>query len=579
MRIAHADIPKKNLTLLLLLVAFALNTANVRAQYGDFDKWQTERDLRNLKNEVQQLKIQETFRSADQSNLRSMQSHSDPFESLLIAKRKQADVRLVGAAIVLAGLTIAVGLCVGLVLRKPTTPGFQQHEARRTSFGVASIVFSIVSFLASFAYGGGGTVSGGIVSGCLDPLFFIGLPFGIYLLRSRAKSDETISQTMPIAANSQRIVVTPSRTPLKVRRTPRRHPIWHPKSSIAPSSTSPVSETSIDRLQPEVLEHCDQAEPTATQPNVESISTSCESSERPLVIAPTAHSESLDSEKVENGTTQPTDNVADRLPSPELNQESHGNSAPLSAPVPTSGANLQWAAVIGWIVAASLLIALVVVSFDSRRKGKPSSTKAPSTAVNYPPVESTTIAFTNSGFIPPTISAEPTQSSPPTPIPPISPQLVVSNRSVPTVAPPSGLDRVPAQERSLRSLGNLPQFNTAAEYREFGVTQFEVKNYGSAIEAFSAGISRASSSEQLLGQLQGDRAAAYLELGEYRKAIDACTTLINSMPRNASAYRCRANAYQRLGKSREAKLNRDIERELLKENLERKRLPSLLDRE
>ena len=562
-----------------MLVAFAVNTANARAQYSDFDKWQTERDLRNLKHEVQQLKIQESFRSANQSSLPSIQSHSDPFESLLIAKREQADVHLVGAAIVLAGLTIAVGLCVGLVLRNPATTGFQQSEARRASFGVASIVFSVVSFLASFAYSGGGTVSGGIVSGCLDPLFFIGLPFGIYLLRNRTKTQETISRTMPIAANSQRIVVTPSRTPLKVRRTPRQHPIWHPKPSITPSSASPVSEDSIDRPLSDVLEPCDRAESSPLQPSGDSSSPSCESSQRSLMLAPTVHSESLDSENMQNGTIQPTDNVADRLPSPEINQKSQGNSAPPSAPVPTSGANLQWAAVIGWIVAAGLLIALVVVSLDSRRKGKPSSTKAPSTAVNYPPVESTTIAFTNSEFIPPTISAEPTQSSPPTPTPPISPQLVVSNRSVPTVAPPSGLDRVPAQERSLRSLGNLPQFNTAAEYREFGVTQFEVKNYGSAIEAFSAGISRASSSEQLLGQLQGDRAAAYLELGEYRKAIDACTTLINSMPRNASAYRCRANAYQRLGKSREAKLNRDIERELLKENLERKRLPSLLDRE
>ncbi len=48
--------------------------------------------------------------------------------------------------------------------------------------GIALIVLGSLSFVASAAVGGGGSLAGSLLAGALHPLFFIGVPLGLYLL-------------------------------------------------------------------------------------------------------------------------------------------------------------------------------------------------------------------------------------------------------------------------------------------------------------------------------------------------------------------------------------------------------------
>jgi hypothetical protein len=48
--------------------------------------------------------------------------------------------------------------------------------------GWVTFGLGIAGFIASYNVGGGGTVNGGIVAGLLNPLFFVGVPLGLYWL-------------------------------------------------------------------------------------------------------------------------------------------------------------------------------------------------------------------------------------------------------------------------------------------------------------------------------------------------------------------------------------------------------------
>jgi len=56
-------------------------------------------------------------------------------------------------------------------------------DARKV-WGVVSLVVGLLGFCASAAVGGGGTIGGSILAGLLNPLFFVGVPLGIWLLCS-----------------------------------------------------------------------------------------------------------------------------------------------------------------------------------------------------------------------------------------------------------------------------------------------------------------------------------------------------------------------------------------------------------
>ena len=52
--------------------------------------------------------------------------------------------------------------------------------------GIGAIATSLLAFVASAIQGGGGTVGGALVAGLLNPLFFVGLPLGMYWLNRHA---------------------------------------------------------------------------------------------------------------------------------------------------------------------------------------------------------------------------------------------------------------------------------------------------------------------------------------------------------------------------------------------------------
>lgn len=63
--------------------------------------------------------------------------------------------------------------------------------------GVVSLVLAVLGFLASAATGGKGNLFAGLLAGVLNPLFFVGLPLGIYWLWQHAKSAQPCSPSPP----------------------------------------------------------------------------------------------------------------------------------------------------------------------------------------------------------------------------------------------------------------------------------------------------------------------------------------------------------------------------------------------
>ncbi len=58
------------------------------------------------------------------------------------------------------------------------------YDKARRAWGICGIAVGICGFVASAVYGGGGSFEGAIVAGLLNPLFFVGIPLGLWFLRS-----------------------------------------------------------------------------------------------------------------------------------------------------------------------------------------------------------------------------------------------------------------------------------------------------------------------------------------------------------------------------------------------------------
>jgi len=88
-----------------------------------------------------------------------------------------------------------------------TSPDESAPEWMPTA-GTVAVVIGVLGFLASGAVGGGKTLGGAIVAGVLNPLFFVGVPLGLYWLYRAG-----------IIGNAKRRDEEPL-----LRRTARRHP-------------------------------------------------------------------------------------------------------------------------------------------------------------------------------------------------------------------------------------------------------------------------------------------------------------------------------------------------------------------
>ena len=69
--------------------------------------------------------------------------------------------------------------------------------------GVIAVITALLAFFASAAVGGGGDAFGSILAGLLNPLFFVGMPLGVYWLSRYANR-------LPVASNPPTVVQPPS---------------------------------------------------------------------------------------------------------------------------------------------------------------------------------------------------------------------------------------------------------------------------------------------------------------------------------------------------------------------------------
>lgn len=68
--------------------------------------------------------------------------------------------------------------------------------------GVIALILGVLGFLGSAAVGGGGSAEGSLLAGLTNPLFFIGLPLGIYwLYQTRRQGVNPSRRTSPDEAN------------------------------------------------------------------------------------------------------------------------------------------------------------------------------------------------------------------------------------------------------------------------------------------------------------------------------------------------------------------------------------------
>jgi len=78
-------------------------------------------------------------------------------------------------------------------------PTFKPAPSWFLPAGVIALIVAVLAFFASAAMGGGGDLFGGILAGLLNPLFFVGLPLGIYWLKRYAS--RPASETPPELPN------------------------------------------------------------------------------------------------------------------------------------------------------------------------------------------------------------------------------------------------------------------------------------------------------------------------------------------------------------------------------------------
>lgn len=104
-----------------------------------------------------------------------------------IAARRAAEAAEQQAAAI--SLLVLIGAVVGaalllIVARRTSQPRGRNATDWRRPAGVVCVGIGSLGFLASAFAGGGGSLDGALTAGLLNPLFFIGVPLGIYWLKS-----------------------------------------------------------------------------------------------------------------------------------------------------------------------------------------------------------------------------------------------------------------------------------------------------------------------------------------------------------------------------------------------------------
>lgn len=123
--------------------------------------------------------------------------------------------------------------------------------------------------------------------------------------------------------------------------------------------------------------------------------------------------------------------------------------------------------------------------------------------------------------------------------------------STPAVAKAESVDGLPdVDETSVLQLSDQQRKEYALKLKEAGNKAYTAKDYEKAIPLYSKAI--------LCKQdaiYYSNRAACYIALGEWQKAVDDTTAAINLNPQYVKALNRRANAYDNLGKYSEALLD------------------------
>lgn len=114
----------------------------------------------------------------------------------------------------------------------PTSPiqealGVDQNPKWMGNAGITAVTVGGLGFIASGAVGGGATLAGAIVAGALNPLFFVGVPLGLYWLH-RAK------RRLPANGNSLERKAQPTAHATAITRESPRKP-----SACAPVTRQP----------------------------------------------------------------------------------------------------------------------------------------------------------------------------------------------------------------------------------------------------------------------------------------------------------------------------------------------------
>lgn len=120
-----------------------------------------------------------------------------------------------------------------------TQPSNSAPEWMRTA-GAIAVIVGILGFVASTAVGGGGTLGGAIIAGMLNPLFFVGVPLGLYWLHrggAFAPSSETYGKP-PIRMPAPLAPVQPKPVPLPPPASIQPKPV---SASNAPVPATPVA--------------------------------------------------------------------------------------------------------------------------------------------------------------------------------------------------------------------------------------------------------------------------------------------------------------------------------------------------
>lgn len=64
----------------------------------------------------------------------------------------------------------------------------QRRVDTKRGWGVALVIVGILGFIASAGSASGGTFEAGLVAGLLNPLFVLGLPLGIWMMKTAERA-------------------------------------------------------------------------------------------------------------------------------------------------------------------------------------------------------------------------------------------------------------------------------------------------------------------------------------------------------------------------------------------------------